>query len=88
MNMIDEEYDNHPSVVDLKPQQFGKLGIGEDINTANEIPTDLSNVTRLVVVNHNSNLKTDYGRVIDESNLNNVTLSLQDGGKTLKIFIK
>lgn len=29
MNMIDEQYDNHPQLVDLVPQQFGKLGIGE-----------------------------------------------------------
>ncbi len=28
INMIDGQYDNHPSVVSLKPQQFGKIGMG------------------------------------------------------------
>ena len=88
MNMIDEQYDNHPSLVDLKPQQFGKIGMGEATDVTTQIPADLTNVTRLVVVNHNSNLKTDYGRVIDEGNLNSVKLDLQDDGRTLKIFIK
>ncbi len=43
-------------------------------------------VTRVEIINHQDNIP-DYGRIFVKTQCQQVTLSLQDDGKTLKIFI-
>lgn len=50
-------------------------------------PKKENKITRVEVIDHSAE-SSPFGRVYSKWNCKNVELSYQDGGKTLKIFIK
>ncbi len=52
---------------------------------------DETKITRLEVINHASNINNPIGRILtlykELGHFNNIEISIQDDGKTMKIFL-